>query len=92
MSNTRAGNVIRVDTSANFTDVRNIETIKYIGASSGTAVITKAVAAADNSGNKLYEASGTSNELAHGLEIRCPTGVYVAVSNSAVVYLYLGDC
>lgn len=89
MSNTRAGSVVRIDTSANFTDIRSICSIKYIGASNGTAVITKAVAAADNSGAKLWEEAGSSNVHNPCVDLECPTGVYVAVTNSAVVYLYL---
>ncbi len=89
MSNTRAGNVIKVDTSANFPDVQNIHAIKYVGASSGTAVITKAIAAGTNGGNNLWVESGTANLYNPNLDIRCPTGVYVAVASSAVVYLYL---
>jgi hypothetical protein len=92
MANTRAGNVVRVDTSANFSNVREIATIKYIGITSGTCVITKATDAGDSSGSKLYEASGATNELALDLDIRVNRGVYVSVANGAVVYLYLGDC
>ncbi len=89
MSNTRAGSVIKVDTSANFTDVHDIVSIKYIGASSGTAVITKSVAAADGSGANVWQESGTANLWNPDVNIRCNKGVYVTVTNSAVVYLYL---
>lgn len=85
MANTRAGNVIRVDTSAAFTDVRNVRSIKYIGASSGTASIKKT----DSSGNVMWSATGTTDQVDNDLCIRCPTGIYVTVTNSAVVLLYL---
>ena len=94
MSNTRAGNVIRVDTSANFPDVKRIRSIKFVGHASQTAgetYITKAVAAADATGNKLWEnGNATTTDVTDtDLEIRCPTGVYVTIgTHSAVVYLY----
>lgn len=84
MSNTRAGNVQRVDTtSSTFADIRNITAIRYIGASSGTANIVEV-----SSGNKLWEESGASNSTAMELDIRSPSGITVNVTNSAVVYLY----
>jgi hypothetical protein len=85
MSNTRAGNVIRVDTSAALTDVRNVRTVKYLGASSGTASIKKT----DTNGAILWSASGSSDQVDQDLYIRCNTGIYVTVASSAVVLLYL---
>lgn len=84
MSNTRGGNVIRVDTSAAFTDVRSIEGIKYIGNTNGTASIKKT----DTNGAVLWEARGTSDTF-DDVCLRSPTGIYVTVANSAVVYIYL---
>lgn len=84
MSNTRAGNVIRVDTSAAFTDVRRIKEIKYVGAANGTASIKKT----DSGGNLMWEAAGTSN-VVDEVSLRSPTGIYVTLTNSAVIYLYL---
>jgi hypothetical protein len=85
MGNTYANNVIRVDTSAAFTGIRKITAIKYIGASTGTAVITTDAASGTN---KVWEEAGTTNTFNTDLNIHCGTGVYVTVTNSAVVYLY----
>ena len=95
MANTRAGNVIRVDTSANFTDVREIHTIKFIGHSSvvaGEVTVTAGVAAADNSGHLLWDNGNvtTSDIVDHDLGLQCGDGVYVNVAHGAVIYLYLG--
>lgn len=84
MANTRASNVIRVDTTATFTGQLFINSIKYIGASTGTAVITD-----PSSGLKTWEESGTSNVYNQDLDISMTTGATVTVTNSAVVYLYL---
>lgn len=84
MANTRAGNVIRVDTSADFSDVRSIKGIKYVGDTNGTAVIKKE----NTSGNRLWERSGTNQQFDEAC-IRCNTGIRVEVTNGAVVYLYL---
>ena len=96
MANTRAGNVIRVDTSANFTDVREIRTIKFIGHSSvvaGEITVTAAVAAGDNSGHLLWDNGNltTTDSAEHELHIVCGDGVYVNVAHGAVIYLYLGN-
>ena len=97
MSNTRAGNVIRVDTSGNFPDVQNIKSIKFIGNTSqtkGETIITKAVAAADGSGNKLWDNGNTTTTdiTDQDVNIHCPKGIYVTIgAHSAVVYLYLGN-
>jgi hypothetical protein len=84
MANTRARNVIRVDTTATFSAQTFIHSIKYIGASSGTAIITSA-----DSTNKLWEESGTSNVYNPNVDISGTDGIVVTVTNSAVVYLYL---
>ena len=84
MANTRAGNVIKCDTTATFTDAKQICGIKYIGAASGTAVITDA----GGSGNNLWVESGTTNQW-NDAEIVANDGVTVTVTNSAIVYLYL---
>lgn len=84
MANSRAGNVIRVDTSAAFTSARNIVAIKYIGASSGTASIKKTA----SDGIPLWEESGSTNTF-NEVPVRSSTGIYVTVTNSAVVYIYL---
>jgi hypothetical protein len=88
MSNTRAGSVIFVDTSAAFSDAMDIQSIKYIGNTSGAASIKKE----SSSGNALWEESGTANVYNANVDIRCPKGIYVTVSNSAKVYIYLKNC
>lgn len=85
MANTRAGNVIRVDTSAAFVEAKSICGVKYIGASSGTGSIK----ADSTSGNLMWEESGTANVSNPELEMYSTGGVYVTVTNGAVVYLYL---
>jgi hypothetical protein len=86
MANATDRNVIKVDTSAAFVEARCIHSIKYIGAASGTATIKSG---ASSSGTTLWEEAGTSNVFNHGVDIKDPAGVYVTVTNSAVVYLYL---
>lgn len=85
MANARRANVIRVDTSAAFTDVRRIMGVKYAGATSGTAKI-RSNAASD--GMILWEHDGDVLEF-DDVCIKEVEGVYVEVTNSAVVYLYL---
>jgi len=85
MANTRAANVLRVDTTADFADLKNICGIKYIGAASGTAVIKDK----DTSGNTLWQESGTSNVF-NEVKINAAEGMRVEVTNSAVVLIYLG--
>lgn len=98
MANTRAGNVYRVDTSANFPELRNIQAIKYVGntsATKGEAFISAATAAGDSTGNKLWDNGNTTTAdiTDHDLEIRASEGVYVTVgAHSAVIYIYTGDC
>lgn len=84
MANTLAGNVYKVDTSGSIPGARNITSIKYIGASTGTAVITD-----NDSTNRVWEESGTSNVFNSKTHIRTPSGVTVTLTNSAVVYLYI---
>lgn len=86
MANHREGNVIYVDTSAAFTDVRNVCSIKYIGAASGTATLKGDASA---SGALLWQEAGTANVFDSDIEIRSDEGVYVTLTNSAVVYLYV---
>lgn len=84
MANTRAGNVIRVDTTATFEDARNIVAIKYIGAASGTASIAKN----GGGGGVVWSESGTTNVF-NEVCIRTPQGVTVTIGSGAVVLIYL---
>lgn len=98
MSNTHASNVYRIDTSANFPEIKNIVAIKYVGNTSaikGETIITKAVAAADGSGIKLWDNGNTTTaDITDApLDIRCNEGIYVTIgAHSQVLYIYLGDC
>ena len=84
MANTMTCNVIYVDTTAAFSGPARISGFKYIGASSGTAVVTDTT-----SGYNLWQESGTSNQHVDDVEIYCPKGFTVTVANSAKVYVYL---
>lgn len=85
MANVQEGNVIRVDTSAAFPGVKRVRAIKYVGAASGTAAIRGDAVVG---GDLLWEHTG--NVLAfEEPEFTAPGGIYVAVTNSAVVYLYV---
>lgn len=85
MANTREGNVIRIDTSAAFADVKRVCGIKYVGAASGTAEVRGDALVG---GDLLWQHSG--NVLAfEEVEITSPGGIYVTVTNSAVVYIYV---
>jgi hypothetical protein len=84
MANTESGNVIRVDTTANFTHARNIEAIKYVGGAAGTAQIE-----GNGSDSDLILWSHSGNvTVQDNVCIRDSKGVRVEVSD-AVVYLYL---
>jgi hypothetical protein len=83
MANTRAGNVIRIDTSADFSDVRDIVAIKYIGAASGTATIKRE----NTSGDIMWSESGTTN-IFNEVQMRSPDGFRFEVTNSAVLLIY----
>lgn len=87
MANTRTNNVIRVDTTAAFAGPLKIKSVKYIGASSGTALITEG---SSGSGNRIWESKGGDIlEWNEGLCTHCGQGFHVAVTNNAVVYIYL---
>lgn len=86
MANGRTGNVIYVDTTAYTLDQTVcIESVKYIGNTSGTAIIT---AGTSGSGQRIWEESGASNQAAEELEARVD-GFHVALTNGAKVYIYL---
>ena len=86
MSNAQNENVIRVDTdNYALTSPVNICAIKYIGAANGTANIK---ADASDSAQILWEESGSANTF-NQVEIRARGGIYVNLTNSAVIYIYL---
>jgi hypothetical protein len=86
MANTRSANVIIVDTSAAYPDVKNVRSIKYIGATTSTASIKSG---ASSSGTVLWEESASTNVMNSNVEIRDPEGIYVTITGTAKVYLYL---
>lgn len=83
MANTRAANVIRVDTTAAIQSAGNIRAILYIGNTSGTAVIRKD----DASGAQMWQRSGTG-EVSDEVYIRSAGPIHVTVTNGAVIYIY----
>lgn len=85
MANVREGNCQFVDTSAAFTDIKNIKSIKYIGAASGTATIK---GGGTSSGDVMWEESGSTNTWNDDLGLRDCEGIYVTLTNSAKVYIY----
>jgi hypothetical protein len=87
MANGKTNNVIFVDTTG-YTDssAAIIESVKYIGNTSGTAVITAGTA---GTGQTLWKESGSSNQAAEEICVRCDGGFHVAVTNSAQVLIYL---
>lgn len=88
MSNARKENVIRIDTSAAFaSEQMTIHSIKYIAGTTGTSASIKSDGS--SSGMIMWETASTSDVLDHDLNINARQGIYVTVSNSAVVYLYL---
>lgn len=86
MANTQAGNVIRVDTSAAFTETRRIRAVRYIGASTSSGTIK---GGGTSSGNLLWEETASTNVYTPDVEIYDADGVYVTITGTAVVYLYL---
>lgn len=85
MANARKANVLYVDTdNYNPTDHLVIKSIKYIGNTSGTANIKHK----DDSGQILWEESGATNTF-NECRIVCPQGIYVNLTNSAKVIIYL---
>lgn len=88
MANARTGNVIYVDTTAYTLDQTvTIRAVKYIGASSGTATITAGTA---GTGQVIWKDAGTANLAADEICARVD-GFHVALTNSAVVIIYLED-
>lgn len=86
MANHRKENVIFVDTTADFTGIYHIESIKYIGNTSGTAVVnldTNADAKA------VWQASGANDLSADEVCIKAQKGFGVTLTNGAKIYIYL---
>ncbi len=86
MANTLSGNVWFVDTNGSIPSATRIQSIKYIGNASGTAVLTS-----NDTTNNVWQGEGTLDFCDPQIEIHAPTGVTVTLTNSAKVYLYLAD-
>jgi hypothetical protein len=85
MANARKSGVMVLDTTANFVGNFNIKGIKYIGASSGTAVLKSD----DNSsGTTIWEHSGDVR-VYDDVCISLKNGFGIALTNNAKVYIYL---
>ncbi len=84
MANSRSSGVIYVDTTAAFAGPLEIESIKYIGAPTGTAAIT-----ATDSGLPLWQEAGTPNLSTDYTPMYAQGGITVTLANSAKVYIYL---
>lgn len=85
MANHYAANVIFVDTTAaTYSGPKRICAVKYIGNTGGTAAIQKN----DVNGKILWEADGTA-DITEDIDIFASGGIYVTVTNSAKVYIYL---
>lgn len=87
MANARADNVIYVDTSAGFAGPLNICGIKYIGNTSGTALIESGSSA--SGGVDLWNESGANILPVDDVDIVANNGIYVTLANSAKIYIYL---
>ena len=84
MANHRQANVIFVDTTEDFLDVRYVRAVKYIGAAASTAKIV-----ADGSGgDDLWEENATTNSYDE-VFIRNSKGIRVEITGTAKVYLYV---
>lgn len=86
MANTRANNVIVVDTSAAFEGPLYIKAVKYVaGAGASPAANIKQESA---TGTTIYEASGSGNLFEQAC-INAASGAYVTITDGAKLYLYL---
>lgn len=86
MANGKIGNIIFVDTTGyTFDQAIKICSVKYIGNTSGTAVITDGIS---GSGQVIWKESGASNLPADEIEARVD-GFHVAITNGAQVLIYL---
>lgn len=82
MANAREGNVVYVDTTASFTDVKTIKGIKYVGNTNGRVAITAAP-----SSDPLWEQNGATDAF-DDVCISCKEGITVTITNGAKAYIY----
>ena len=84
MANSRDSGVLFVDAaSTSFNEGMEIQGVKYIGNTAGTAIISNR-----NSSDPLWEESGTSNAY-DNVKIKASEGITVTITNGAAVYIYL---
>lgn len=83
MANAIDNNVIYIDTTG-YTNTQplKIESIRYIGAASSSAVITS------GGGVRLFESALATNETAE-VCINAQNGISVALTGTAKIYIYL---
>ena len=86
MANYQSANVIFVDTSAAFPNAKRICGVRYVGAAASSASIK---ADANSSGAVLWTDTATTSAWYPELEIRDNNGVYVTITGTASVYIYL---
>lgn len=86
MANAFEGNVCYIDTDNTvLPGPVNIDSIKYVGAATGTANIKSE----SDSGDLMWQHAGDVIVHDSGLNIRSNKDVFVNLTNSAVVYIYL---
>jgi hypothetical protein len=87
MANASAGNVRYVDTDGTtFSGPMRICGIKYIGNTSGTAIIRTGLTA--GAGARMWEGEGAT-DFFEDAEIVANDGINIALTNGAVLYIYL---
>ena len=88
MANAKEGNVWYIDTDNTvIPGPVEIESIKYIGNTSGTANLKSE----NDSGSIMWQEAGANNIMDAGVCIRTNKDIHVNLTNSAAVYIYLGD-
>jgi hypothetical protein len=86
MANSRAKNVYLVDTDATtLSQNLTICGIKYIGAAASSVTIKDESSA----GAVLWEENATTNVWNPDLDIKSSKGIYIAITGTAKVYLYV---
>ena len=84
LANVVSNNVHFIDTTGTIAGPIAIEAIKYIGAATGTAVIT-----CTQTGKTLWQEAGTPNLSTDYAPIYAAGGVTITLANSAKVFVYL---
>jgi hypothetical protein len=90
LANTRKGNVVKVDTSAEFNEVLRIERVKVVNANAGSQ--TSTIKSGGSGGTIVYTKTlAASTEAVEDVPMRFTYGdqCYVTVGTDCTVYLYL---